>query len=158
MLASILKVENGSRDDKFGYYFAKVMSKLNYSKFSHGMEKVYNEQSKTHVIVLMEYVNSTYDTTIAEIERLPGTTMSIDTFLNKPETLSTLRKLFVSDYKMYIYTRRKIEYIPSEGEEHTTRLTKYKQLVLKILPAAPSPISSNSQDDYNELDIAHLDL
>jgi hypothetical protein len=120
------------------------------------MKKVDEETSKTHVVVLMEYVNSTCDATIAEIERIPETTIPIETFLNDLHTKCVLQNLFVSAPHMSIYTRRKIDH-SKVGTPETT--TKYKQLVLRIPPSAPSPVlHAEVTDTYAELNIAHIEL
>lgn len=110
------------------------------------------EMSQTHTVVLMEYVCGKSDDVIVEMERIPGTTVFIDEFLRRTETTEVLKKLFVTGPNMSIYTRRKIAY----NEDGTTELTKFKQLVLKVQPSAPSPIL-NPEDHYDE-DVDVLDL
>lgn len=151
MITSMLQTDS-SRSGDFALHFAKLLSKINYSKLSSMITWCELEPSTAHTVVLMDYVCSQSNVTIAEMERLPGTVMFIESFIQRSETMSALKALFVTGPNMLIYTRRKVTY----NADGSTELTKYKELVLKVLPSAPSPIL-NPEDAYDE-DVDVLDL
>lgn len=128
------------------YGMSHILSRIDYDKLRGGLSRA-SRSSEPLSIVLFEYVHSTVYDTIAEMERIPGTTQFIHNFLEKDEVKNILKALFVSQANMKVYTRRK-----TDGEE----LTKYRQVILRVLPGPPSPIIDvedlDSVDEYFELD------
>ena len=128
------------------YGMTHILSRIDYDKLRMGLSRA-TRTSDSFNIVLFEYVHSSVYDTIAEMERIPGTTQFIHNFLEKDEVKNILKMLFVSQPNMKLYTRRKMD-----NEE----LTKYRQVILNISPGMPSPIIDmedlDSVDEYFELD------
>lgn len=130
--------------------FAQLLSNIDYAKMSRVLRNPVHNQ--THKVVLLEYVNSGCYEIMAEFQRIPGTTITIDDFLNRQDTKDALNTLFANKPNMMIYTRRKIKY----NQDGSTNLTKFKQLVLKITPVVPSPIlnpEDEVEDEVEEFDL-----
>ena len=119
---------------------AHVLSRIDYKKLNKGLRYAEQNADEHHVIVLFEYVNSGIYDTIAEIERIPGTTLAIHEFLNMPEVRNALDSLLATAPNHKIYTRRKMIH-HLEGQDG---FTKYRQFVLYIGPELPSLIEPYS--------------
>ena len=134
MITSIL-----SNNASIANGMAHILSRINYKKLNHGLRYAEQNADSYHVIVLFEYVNSGIYDTIAEIERIPGTTLAIHEFLTMPEVRNALDSLLANAPNMKIYTRRKMNY-DAEGD---ASFTKYRQFVLYVGPDLPSLIEAD---------------
>lgn len=131
MIPSVLSCNaNNSRG------MAHILSAIDYKKLSRQLRYAAAHADDNHTIILLEYVHSGIYDTIAEIERIPGTTQPINDFLLKPEVENALKSLFVSADNMRIYTRRKYVY-KADGSYD---LAKQRQLILYISADLPSLI------------------
>lgn len=141
MLSSIFS--NGNA--RFNRGIAHVLSRIDYDALQRGVYNASKNPDKTHTIVLFEYVNSCVYERIAEKERIPETTQYIHEFLSQPEVDIALKSLFTGKSNIKLYTRRK--------QDGAGVFTKYRQLIIRILPEMPSPILptySNYLDDDSD--------
>lgn len=128
MLTSILS--NSSPQNSSG--LAHILSRVDYNKLNTSLALASVRRNSVHTIVLFEYVHSGVYDTIAEMERIPGTTRFIHDFLKDNEVENALKGIFATKPNMKIYSRRKVD---------AGSLTKHRQYVLKIWPEfPPSPI------------------
>jgi hypothetical protein len=125
----------------------------NYKNLEKGLLRADQTPDQAQTIVLLEYVNSACDVTIAEIERVPGTTLPVHEFLQEPSTKDLLKKIFTSHENVEFYTRRKIT-IDEHGE---STLTKYRQLIMRINAELPDRIARVAEDPWrtNYSDVEH---
>jgi hypothetical protein len=123
-----------------------ILSRIDYKALNTGLAIAIWKPNQVHRIVLFEYVHSGIYDTIAEIERLPGTTRLIHDVLKDNEVENALRSLFADKPNMKLYTRRKIDYT-KEGPEG---LTKYRQYVLSISPESPPSTILSPEEDYED--------
>ena len=142
MITSIL-----SNNPSIANGMAHVLSRIDYKKLNNGLRYAEKNADSHHLIVLFEYVNSGIYDTIAEIERIPGTTCAIHEFLQNPDVLLALRSLLGTLPRYNIYTRRKMD----RNEKGELDFTKHRQLVLYVGPELPSLIQpiEYSTDSYD---------
>ena len=109
-----------------------VLQRVNYENLSTGLMNSLYHPADTHNIVLFEYIHSTINDTIAEMERIPGTSYFIHDMLQVHEMEQAMKTLFATKPNMRLYSRRRLD---DRG-----RLTKYMQYTLVVFPEVPSPI------------------
>ncbi len=137
MLSSILSNSNPDVNRELSH----ILSRIDYNNLSSRLMMANWRPNRAHRIILFEYVHSPVHDVIAQMERIPGTTRLIHDSLMSPCVKSALHSLLVSSLTMSIYTRRKID--PGNT------ITKYRQLILEILPEAPSTIFPEEElDEY----------
>lgn len=121
-----------SGNARFNRSLAHVLSRIDYDAVQRGIYNASKNPDKTHTVVLFEYVNSCIYERIAEKERIPETTQYIHEFLSEPQADIALKSLLTGTSNIKLYTRRK--------QDGAGVFTKYRQLILRILPSMPSPI------------------
>lgn len=132
MLSTILSNDNAEVRRGVAY----LLSSINFKELSVCLSKSRRNPELHHKVVLMDYVHSSVRDTIAEIERLPNTTISIHDFLSWPPVRDALEEMFVSSDNISLYTRRR--FVHDSNGEWTP--TKVRELVLHIRPEVLSPI------------------
>lgn len=117
-----------------------IMKNLKYDNLIRGLQNKDRYPQYESKVVLFEYVDSDVKDNVAEVEMVPGSRMSVHTFILTRNTL--LRTLFASSPSMNIYTRRHIDPL-------TNMPTKYRQLVLYIPADPPSPVPLNLESRFD---------
>jgi hypothetical protein len=120
---------------------------MDHKKYIQTIESAVIRPDRRYTIVLFEYVNSGINDTIAQIERLPGTTKSIHETLNDIRCMARLHELFIVNENMRLYTRRKIDNSNPRCEE----LTNVRQVVVAIAPYAFNRPCSISEESDSEM-------
>jgi hypothetical protein len=141
MINTILS--NSSHQNSSG--IAHILSRIDYYRLNTGLAVAKWKPNQVHKIVLFEYVHSGIYDTIAEIERIPGTTRFIHDVLKDNEVENALRSLFADKPNMKLYSRRKIDDTKTGSES----LTKYREYVLQVSLESP-PSTILSPEDYYE--------
>jgi hypothetical protein len=142
MLTSIFS-NNSSQNSKA---IAHVLSRVDFGKLSSALQHLDYNNNGVRNIVLFEYVHSGIYDTVAEMERIPGTTWFINDVLEDPIVKNSLQHLFANTPGTELYTRRKIDY----SVDGPQRLTKYRQFVLRM-SRMPSPVLNPEDDDMPPL-------
>ena len=110
-----------------------ILSRIDYVRLSRMLARAKENTHRDHTTALLEYTHSTVHDTIAEMERIPGTSVFIHDFLERPDIQRMLQTLFATcPAMMIVYTRRKLD---ADGTP-----TKTRQLVLRISTELLSPI------------------
>ena len=123
---------------------AYVLNKIDYEKLS---QRIGNSKHdlRTQKIILFEYVHSGIDVSIAQEERLPGTTIPIHPILMQPEFMAIMNSLFtVPNRYTSCYFRRKISY-----ETTPPSLSHVRQLVLEL--RQPSLLFPEDDEEYSDI-------
>ena len=123
---------------------AYVLGKIDYNKLGKRIAWSKNDL-RTQKIVLFEYVHSGIDVSLAQEERLPGTTIPIHQLVSDQQFTDIMNSLFVVPNRYtQCYFRRKIDYntVPPA-------LTHVRQFVLEL--RQPSLLFPEDDDEYKDM-------
>lgn len=124
-----------------------VLNKMDHKKYVQTVETAVTHPERRYTIVLFEYVNSGINDTIAQIERLPGTTKSIHDTINDIRCMARLHELFIVNESMRLYTRRKFD----NTKPFHQQTTNIRQVVVTIGPYAFGRPRVMSEDSYVDM-------
>jgi hypothetical protein len=121
--------------NKFVSAMGYIMQKIDWLNYSKVFNKAYSNPRQKHTAVLFEYVHSGIDDEIAMMQRIPGTTTTVEDVLHNAEIIKALNKTLVCDKNIQWYTRRKRDFL-KEGLE---QLTNKRELIVVFQPYALAP-------------------
>jgi hypothetical protein len=133
---------------------AHVLNSMDHAKYMRTIESAMAYPDQIYTLVLFEYTHSGINDTIAQVERMPGTTTSIHDTLKDSRCVAQLNELFIVNSNMRLFTRRKFDFNKPFGRE---QITNIRQLVLRIDPYAFTRQRVMSEDSYVDMpDLAPL--
>ena len=106
-----------------------LLSNMNFDKYQKFLQRAAKCPERDHKFVVLEYVESPYNSLISRSERLPGSRVSIHNLIQHTEFDETMMRLFGKTDRNGWYTRRKMDYSKSFEEQPTD--TRQVVLIIK---------------------------
>lgn len=123
---------------------AYILNKIDYNKLGKRIS-MSKHDLRVQKIVLFEYVHSGTDVSVAQEERLPGTTLTIHSIVTDQQFTEIMNSLFAMPNRYtQCYFRRKIDY-----DTVPPSLTHVRQFVLEL--RQPSLLFPEDDDECKDM-------